>query len=177
MGVLVQELFPQRLFLRVIGAQADDVPALIALFGDQFINRMLIGGNHRFWAGICAEVAVGLPALEADAFGVKLRLNRAGVGAVPDRRLRIGHGKELMRSCWDLLRMNVVKTLNLRVMARRVAVAANQLHSAQTRGLGGIKFLMDIRQEQDGAGAWPVFSNVTVGLHLAFGAYRYRNSP
>ncbi len=51
--------------------------------------------------------------------------------------------------------MNVVKTLNLRVMACRVAVAANQLHSAQTRGLGGIKFLMDIRQEQDGAGAWP----------------------
>ena len=68
--------------------------------------------------------------------------------------------------------MNVVKTLNLRVMARRVAVAANQLHSAQTRGLGGIKFLMDIRQKQDGAGAWPVFSNVTVGLHLTFGAYR-----
>ncbi len=94
MGVLVQELFPQRLFLRVIGAQADDVPALVALFGDQFINRMLIGGNHRFWAGICAEVAVGLPALEADAFGVKLILNRFGVGAVPDRRLRIGHGKK-----------------------------------------------------------------------------------
>ena len=94
MGVLVQELFPQRLFLRVIGAQADDVPALVALFGDQFINRMLIGGNHRFRAGICAEVAVGLPALETDAFGVKLILNRFGVGAVPDRRLRIGHGKK-----------------------------------------------------------------------------------
>ncbi|STS81073.1 Uncharacterised protein [Klebsiella pneumoniae] len=31
--------------------------------------------------------------------------------------------------------MNVVKTLNLRMVARRVAVAANQLHSAQTRGL------------------------------------------
>ena len=51
--------------------------------------------------------------------------------------------------------MNVVKTLNLRVMARRVAVAANQLHSAQTRGLGGIKFLMDIRQKQDGARGMP----------------------
>ncbi len=75
--------------------------------------------------------------------------------------------------------MNVVKTLNLRMVARRVAVAANQLHSAQTRGLGGIKFLMDIRQEQDGArGMAQVFSNVTVGLHLTFGAYRgYRNSP
>ena len=69
--------------------------------------------------------------------------------------------------------MNVVKTLNLRMVARRVAVAANQLHSAQTRGLGGIKFLMDIRQEQDGArGMAQVFSNVTVGLHLTFGAYQ-----
>ena len=93
MGVLIQEFFPQRLFLRVIGAQADDVPALIALFGDQFVNRMLIGGNHRFCAGVCAEVAVGLPAFETDAFGVKLLLNRFGVGAVPDRRLRIGHRK------------------------------------------------------------------------------------
>ena len=69
--------------------------------------------------------------------------------------------------------MNVVKTLNLRVMACRVAIAAYQLDSAQPRGFGGVEFLMDIRQEQDGArGMAQVFSNVTVGLHLAFGAYQ-----
>ncbi len=34
MGVLVEECFRQRLFLRVIGAQADDVPALLALVVD-----------------------------------------------------------------------------------------------------------------------------------------------
>ena len=69
--------------------------------------------------------------------------------------------------------MNVVKTLNLRMVARRVAVAAYQLDRSQTRGLGGVELLMDIRQEQDGArGMAQVFSNVTVGLHLAFGAYQ-----
>ena len=47
--------------------------------------------------------------------------------------------------------MNVVKTLNLRMVARRVAVAAYQLDRSQTRGLGGVELLMDIRQEQDGA--------------------------
>ena len=41
--------------------------------------------------------------------------------------------------------MNVVKTLNLRVMARRVAVAANKQHSEQTSGIGGIKLLMENR--------------------------------
>ncbi len=146
MGVLVEEFFPQRLFLRVIGAQADDVPALVALFGDQFINRMLIGGNDRFRAGICAEVAVGLPALEADAFGVQLipesLWRRCCARAVFADRSR---KKELMRSCWDLLRMNVVKTLNLRMVARRVAVAAYQLDRSQTCSLGGVELLMDIR--------------------------------
>ena len=43
--------------------------------------------------------------------------------------------------------MNVVKTLNLRVVACRVAIAAYQLDSAQPRGFGGVEFLMDIRQE------------------------------
>ena len=69
--------------------------------------------------------------------------------------------------------MNVVKTLNLRMVARRVAVAAYQLDRSQTRGLGGVELLMDIRQEQDGArGMAQVFSNVTVGLHLTLGAYQ-----
>ena len=49
--------------------------------------------------------------------------------------------------------MNVVKTLNLRMVARRVAVAAYQLDRSQTRGLGGVELLMDIRQEQLAAGA------------------------
>lgn len=69
--------------------------------------------------------------------------------------------------------MNVVKTLNLRVAACRVAVAAYQLDSAQPRGFGGVEFLMDIRQEQDGpGGVAQVFSNIAVGLRFAFGAYQ-----
>jgi hypothetical protein len=51
--------------------------------------------------------------------------------------------------------MNVVKTLNLRMVAGRVAVAAYQLDRAQTGGFGGVQLLMDIRQEQDGARGWP----------------------
>ena len=47
-GMLVEKLFPQRLFLRIIRAQADHVPALIAFLCHQLINRMLIGGNNRF---------------------------------------------------------------------------------------------------------------------------------
>jgi hypothetical protein len=51
--------------------------------------------------------------------------------------------------------MNVVKTLNLRMVAGRVAVAAHQLDRAQTGGFGGVQLLMDIGQEQDGGRGWP----------------------
>ena len=47
-GMLVEEFFPQRLFLRIIRTQADHVPALVTLLSHQLINRMLIGGNNRF---------------------------------------------------------------------------------------------------------------------------------
>ena len=47
-GVFVQELRAQRVFLRIVGAQADHVPALVTLLCDQFVDRMLIRLDHGF---------------------------------------------------------------------------------------------------------------------------------
>lgn len=69
--------------------------------------------------------------------------------------------------------MNVVKTLNLRMMAGGVAIAAYQLQGAKTGLLGGIQLLMDIGKEQDGGGVMTqLFSNVAVGLRFALRSYQ-----
>ncbi len=47
-GVLVEE-FARGFFLRVVGAQADHIPALIAFLRDQLVDGMLVSVNDHFW--------------------------------------------------------------------------------------------------------------------------------
>ena len=93
MGMLIEEFSPQRLFLRIIRPQANDIPALVALFSHQFINRMLIGRNNGFSGWRRAQVAIGLPALEAHPFCAQLLLDFIGVAAVPAWMAGVVNGK------------------------------------------------------------------------------------
>lgn len=69
--------------------------------------------------------------------------------------------------------MNIVETLNLRMMAGRVAVAANQLQGTETGLFSGIQLLMDIGQKQDGGRRLSqLFSNIAVGLYFTLGPYQ-----
>ena len=51
-GVFVQKLRAQRLFLRIVGAQANHVPALVTFLCHQLVDCMLIRLNHGFRRGI-----------------------------------------------------------------------------------------------------------------------------
>ena len=67
--------------------------------------------------------------------------------------------------------MNVVKTLNLRVMAGRIAVAAHQLDRTKTGGFCRIQLLMNIGEEQNRRRMMPqLFGNIAIGLRFSLGS-------
>lgn len=148
-SVFREKLGAQNVALLMVGTHADDIPALIALFGHQLVDFVLVGRDNLLGLRIAAQFAVGLPALEAyvdffNSVAMSFPSRLSQIGAEGSLSLNIVNA--LIANSWSVGSDNhdLIKTVNLLVIALFVRLVADKLAGQPTGFARSVKLLTDV---------------------------------